>query len=247
MNQTNSDNPLNISHSLDIPDTMLKKWQNILDVIAQVFDIPSALIMRLVETDIEVFLSSQTQGNPYQKGAKEHFWNSGLYCETVIRSNQKLLVPNALKIEQWKNNPDIKLNMISYLGYPLVLPNNVPFGTICILDKKENRFPKIYQELLLNYRDLIQMHLELAFMNQSLGEKNKRLTDYIEEIKTLRGIIPICANCKKIRDDKGYWTKVEKYIEDHSDAKFSHGLCSDCLKELYGDQDWFREPINSGH
>ena len=56
-----------------------------------------------------------------------------------------------------------------------------------------------------------------------------------EEIKTLRGIIPICASCKKIRDDKGFWSSVETYIESQSDATFSHGVCPDCAEELYGD------------
>jgi PAS domain S-box-containing protein len=56
-----------------------------------------------------------------------------------------------------------------------------------------------------------------------------------EEIKTLRGIVPICSNCKKIRDDKGYWEQVEGYVAKHTEAKFSHGICPDCLKEFYPD------------
>ncbi len=55
------------------------------------------------------------------------------------------------------------------------------------------------------------------------------------EIKTLRGFLPICASCKKIRDDKGYWTKIETYISEHSGAEFSHGLCPECAKTLYGE------------
>lgn len=54
-----------------------------------------------------------------------------------------------------------------------------------------------------------------------------------EEIKTLRGFIPICAGCKKIRDDKGYWEEVEKYVQAHSYAQFSHGICPDCIKKEY--------------
>jgi len=48
-------------------------------------------------------------------------------------------------------------------------------------------------------------------------------------------LLPICANCKKIRDDKGYWNQIEAYIRDRSDAKFSHGICPDCAKKLYSD------------
>ncbi len=55
----------------------------------------------------------------------------------------------------------------------------------------------------------------------------------MDEIKTLRGIIPICASCKKIRNDKGIWEQIETYIRDHSDAEFSHGICPECMQELY--------------
>lgn len=61
----------------------------------------------------------------------------------------------------------------------------------------------------------------------------KELQKALNEVKTLRGLIPICSNCKKIRDDKGYWTQVEAYIQDHSDARFSHGICPECLQKYY--------------
>jgi CheY-like chemotaxis protein len=67
--------------------------------------------------------------------------------------------------------------------------------------------------------------------------ERKKLLSELErsarEIKELRGILPICASCKKIRDDKGYWTQVEIYISDHSGTEFSHGICPDCAEKLY--------------
>jgi hypothetical protein len=56
------------------------------------------------------------------------------------------------------------------------------------------------------------------------------LQEAFAKIKTLSGLLPICSSCKKIRDDKGYWTILEKYIMEHSDARFTHGMCPDCLK-----------------
>lgn len=67
-------------------------------------------------------------------------------------------------------------------------------------------------------------------------ERQKLLTQIENsrnEIKTLQGFLPICANCKKIRDDKGYWTQIEAYISERFDVTFSHGLCLDCFKTLY--------------
>ena len=76
--------------------------------------------------------------------------------------------------------------------------------------------------------------------DELLMEKNK-LKEAISEIKTLSGLLPICARCKKIRDDKGYWNHLEGYIEKHSDASFSHGMCPNCMEKLYGDEDWYIE------
>ena len=218
-----------------IPEHVYNKWQNIIDIIAELIDIPAALIMRLVESDIEVFVSSQSDNNPYNFGDNEHFLGSGLYCETVINKNDKLLVPNALNDENWNNNPDIKLNMISYLGFPIIQPDGKAFGTICVLDNKENRYSKTYEKLILNFRDIIQSHLELIYMNNILGDEKKQLSDYISEIRTLRGFIPICSHCKKIRDDDGFWQAIEAYMSQYIDAKFSHGICPDCVKKFYPD------------
>jgi hypothetical protein len=60
-----------------------------------------------------------------------------------------------------------------------------------------------------------------------------QLQKALSEVKTLRGFIPICASCKKIRDDKGYWNQIESYIQTHSEAEFSHSLCPECVKKLY--------------
>ncbi len=218
---------------LDIPDKVLEKWQTIIDIIAELVGIPAALIMRLVKSDIEVFVSSKTPENPYHPGDNEHFLGSGLYCETVVNTDKKLLIPNALKDEKWKNNPDIKLNMISYLGYPIHLPNGDAFGTICVLDSKENAYSPTYEKLISNFRDIIQSHLELVYMNQMLGGKDKRVYDYLSEIKTLRDILPICGFCKKIRDDEGYWQAIEGYMSKYIHSKFSHGVCPECIKEHY--------------
>ncbi len=76
----------------------------------------------------------------------------------------------------------------------------------------------------------IKTHLELKFAR--------------EEISNLRGIIPICASCKNIRNDKGFWDSVETYIESYTDARFSHGICPDCEEKLYGDAEWFKKKKN---
>jgi hypothetical protein len=115
------------------------------------------------------------------------------------------------------------------------MPDGKPFGTICVLDSKENSYSLTFEQLIENFRYIIEAHLSLLFMNQTLGDENKKLHDYINEIKVLRGILHICSLCKKIRDKDGMWYKMEHYITERSDAKFSHGFCPEC-----GDK-WFKE------
>ncbi len=78
--------------------------------------------------------------------------------------------------------------------------------------------------------------IEVAERKQAQIEKDAlivELQDALSRVKTLSGLLPICASCKKIRDDQGYWKQIEIYIKDHSEADFSHGICPDCWKRLY--------------
>jgi len=207
---------------------LLGKWQHVVDIVAELLTVPAGLIMRCQGNEIEVLVASASPGNPYHPGEKELLPGSGLYCETVIKTRQMLLVPNALQDEKWRNNPDIKLGMISYLGYPIFLPQGEVFGTICILDIKGNTYSETYKRLLLQFKELIEAHLELL-------QTNCLLQDALIQVKTLQGMLPICAHCKKIRDDQDNWQPMESYISQRSGAKFSHGVCPDCLKEHYSD------------
>lgn len=74
----------------------------------------------------------------------------------------------------------------------------------------------------------------LTFVNVSEMKKaQEALQEAFDHIKQLRGIIPICSNCKSVRDDEGFWKQVEVYVRDHSEAEFSHSLCPVCIKKLY--------------
>jgi PAS domain S-box-containing protein len=67
----------------------------------------------------------------------------------------------------------------------------------------------------------------------TLKQTEAALRKALSDVRTLRGIVPICANCKKIRDDQGYWNQVEVYVRNHTEAEFSHGFCPECIKKLY--------------
>jgi len=83
------------------------------------------------------------------------------------------------------------------------------------------------------YRPLDADMNEIDRLNREKDNTIVELNTALREIKTLRGIIPICASCKKIRDDRENWKQIELYIKEHSDAEFSHGLCPECAEKLY--------------
>jgi uncharacterized PurR-regulated membrane protein YhhQ (DUF165 family) len=87
-------------------------------------------------------------------------------------------------------------------------------------------------------RDLTDAHEEIQRRKAAEEERDKvirELQKAMAEVKTLRGFLPICSHCKKIRDDKGYWNQIESYLRDHSEAEFSHSICPDCRKKYYPD------------
>lgn len=157
----------------EIRESIISRWQNSINILAKLADIPAVLIMKINEFDIEVFLSSHSPGNPYLHGAKDHLLQ-GFYCETVIATRKKLDIPNAVSNEHWKDNPDIKLNMIAYLGYPLLWPGGEVFGTVCMLDKKENHFSPLVDEALKILKESIETDLNLIVSNFKLKENEQK-------------------------------------------------------------------------
>jgi len=160
----------------DIPENILQEWQSILDLLARIEKVKAALIMRKSGEALEVFLSSKTKGNPYKVGQKERYIDSGLNCERVIRQGNMLLVPDASKSPEWMNNPDMKFNMKCYLGFPIKLPNGNIFGTICVLDNKENDFSEDMIECMSRMRDLSESNLllfHLSITDQLTGVYNR--------------------------------------------------------------------------
>ncbi len=79
----------------------------------------------------------------------------------------------------------------------------------------------------------VEVGRRMIEMQIALAAKVDELRLAVEQVKTLRGIVPICASCKNVRDDQGYWCRVESYVREHTEAEFSHAVCPDCMKKLY--------------
>jgi c-di-GMP phosphodiesterase len=151
----------------EINEDTKRKWQDLMNLASDLFEVPAGLIMKITPTDMEVFISSQNKGNPYAPKAKDQLGH-GLYCESAIGYDQRLHVPNALNDATWATNPDVHLNMISYVGYPLKWADNQVFGTICILDQLERHYDEKQFQLIEMFQNLIETDLQLIEANHQL-------------------------------------------------------------------------------
>jgi PAS domain S-box-containing protein len=150
----------------EIPDDMKVQWQRIVDLMAGILGVPTGLIMRTDPPQIEVFRSSNTKGNPYRVGERANL-NTGLYCEEVMKEGAALLVRDATKDPKWAQNPDIELGMTYYFGFPIQWPDGEVFGTICVLDKKDNPQATACKELLSEFKAVIERDLLIIIENEN--------------------------------------------------------------------------------
>jgi PAS domain S-box-containing protein len=174
-----------MAHSIEVPAEIIQKWQEFVNLLAEIMQVPSASIMRADPAHIKVFVSSTSKGNPCEPGALD----TGPYCETVMKTGQPLLVPDARENEAWKANPHVRLGMISYLGVPIGWPDGRLFGTICVRDNKRNEYSEAYLKLLLHFRDMLQADLKsLVRLHGEIEERDakiRRSEAYLAEAQRL--------------------------------------------------------------
>lgn len=115
-----------------------------------------------------------------------------------------------------------------YAGAPLVTPDGLSLGSVCVIDREPRTLTEAQKSALERLAHLTMNILELRRVSAELASATANL-------KTLSGMLPICAWCKEIRDDAGYWQSVEKYISEHSNAEFSHGMCPACQTKMLAD------------
>ena len=169
----------------EVPHDYLERWQKNLDIAAAMFEVPAALIMRVWPEQIEVLISSVSAGNPYEEHEKADL-GSGLYCETVMETRAQLLIPNALEDPKWDRNPDIKLNMVNYLGVPLIWPDQSVFGTMCVLDSKTHDYSAHYQSFLWQLKSLVEADFrEISRAAMATERIHARLHELEAEVDSL--------------------------------------------------------------
>jgi GAF domain-containing protein len=184
--------------------------------------------MNLIDTDRQ--WCKAAFGLPAAETPREH-----AFCAYTILGQDVLIVDDATKDERFAENPLVKAapKIRFYAGAPLIDKEGYALGSLCVIDRK------------VKHLDSVQMKSLQALARQIISQLEFRraasdLAAALLEIKALQGLLPICCHCKEIRDDTGYWESVDSYIAAHSDVKFSHGICPECVKKYYPDvyEEW---------
>ncbi|MBY4722690.1 MULTISPECIES: ATP-binding protein [Burkholderia] len=190
------DAPADHEVPFDLAADVIARWQRLVDLMAEIVGVPAGLIMRNVGRDIQVLVASRNTGNPFYPGESAELHGSGLYCEAVIASGDTLVVPDARQSAQWRNNPDLRVNMVSYLGLPIRWPDNTPFGTICLLDCKENAYSERYIRLVEEFRDQIEMQLQLIRAQRIAERERQRAAQLAENFRRQKDLATEAVHVK---------------------------------------------------
>ncbi len=177
---------------------------------------------------------------------------AGTPCEIVFTGNRVCVYPNSVASTFPEDLLLEEMGVESYFGSPILDSNGRLKGLLVLLHDEEIENHDFYTELIefLSIRvgaELDRFYIEeslnkmVAERTQKLELSNKELQAALRNVKKLSGLIPICGHCKKIRDDKGYWNQIDSYIQENSEAVFSHGICQNCAKKYYPDYDVYEK------
>jgi GAF domain-containing protein len=148
------------------------------------------------------------------------------FCAHAILQSEPLIVRDAMRDARFADSalvtrsPHIRF----YAGFPLASPDGFALGTLCAIDRKPRQLSAEQKQAMQALARQVMALLEARRISA-------RMADALEKVKTLHGLLPICAWCKRIRDDHGYWSQVEAYVHEHTGADFTHSICPECLEK----------------
>lgn len=218
-------------------------YKNRFDLARQMFDECLTLSRQMGKQDqIKEIYLRLSELNERMGNMKSSLNNYKLYSalKDSIFNEKSLKTVNQLKIEYETEvtNRENELLRITNLSQESIIRRNrtinILFGVLLVMIAISSIvFYRLFMDKRKANTILAEKNDELSQQRDHIEMQKEELETALSKIKVLGGLLPICANCKKIRDDSGYWDEVELYISKHSEAIFSHGICPDCMKKLY--------------
>lgn len=152
------------------------------------------------------------------------------FCSWAVYEDAPLVVPNALEDERFARNPltEGEGGIRFYAGVPLRTPENIVLGTLCVIDSQPRQIRPEQLEQLERLARLTMQQLESRRAADELAEA-------LERTRIIGEMVPVCAYCRRIRDDDAFWNTLEQYLETQAGAQVSHGICPACASQHFAD------------
>jgi len=224
--------------SYDILDTAPEQaFDDFTQIASHICETPVALIT-FVDKDRQWFKSRI--GLASQETPREH-----AFCDHTILGETVMVVEDASCDYRFAENPLVTHdpNIRFYAGAPLITHEGFALGSLCVIDSKPGTLDSKKEKVLESLARQVVAQLELRKTSRLLAEA-------LANVKVLEGLLPICSHCKSIRNDQGYWRRLEHYLLANTEANLTHGICIDCMKlhhrEIYeGLPDYQKTPPRS--
>jgi hypothetical protein len=196
-----------------------QSYDDITTLAAHICAVPTTMISLVDET--RQWFKSRV-GMPLQQTPREV-----AFCAHAIFRHEPFVVRDAKKDRRFADNalvtgePYIRF----YAGFPLVNPQGLALGALCVIDRKPRQLSPEQEKAMQALAHQVTALLESRRISVHLA-------DALNQVKTLEGLLPVCAWCKRVRDDEEYWDRVEAYFQKHAGVDFTHGICPECLEKV---------------
>jgi GAF domain-containing protein len=208
--------------------TALRSYQILDSAAEEVFDGITRLASYICQTPISLIslVDEKRQWFKSRVGTNQQETPRDVaFCAHTILRPEPMIVPDAMEDTRFHSSPLVTSdpNIRFYAGFPLINPEGHALGALCAIDRKRRELTPEQEEAMAALGRQVIAVMELRRVSL-------RLAYELDHVKRLRGLLPICAWCKRIRDDQGYWNQVESYLRSHTEVDFTHGICPDCLE-----------------
>ncbi len=204
-----------------ILDTPSESWSDDIALIASKITGCSIALISFVDHERQWFkarIGLTSQETPREEA----------FCNHTISGTQTMVVEDALADERFMANPAVigDPHIRFYAGSPLIDRAGNALGALCVIDRQPRQLAAGQAAALEALGRGVILHLEQRRLSSDLAAA-------LSDLAAVRSLLPICAHCKCVRDDKGYWQRVEEYFGKHAQTDFSHGICPACVQKYF--------------